>query len=374
MRRLLLAVATLVVAASTRILGQASDAIYARVSAVSGWEFRGYSFDPGIGAKRVAEWSIPVIVVAPLGRRLALDLTTRYASGRLESYGDTAQTLSGLTDTEVRLLYTASRDRLVGSLSFNLPTGQRTLSAREFQVAAAVGGTYLSFPVPNFGTAFGVTGGIAYAARAGAWNLGVSGSLRRLASYSPFSQDTLAYTPGWEGRVRAGADRLLGERSRLLVGLTVSSFSTDTYAGASALVSGWYSPGTRFIAELAFVRALGRATVTVSAWDFNRLAGLGTTGSNQETKENLLNGELRLTYPVGPRVQLEPMVAFRQWSPADYRGGRLKSAGLVARAGLSDRLAATLATRFDDGWIFARGHGFAPVQGYGASLYLRYER
>jgi len=208
---------------SGSLAAQGSDVLYARVEALSGWELRGYSFDQGIGAKTVAQWNIPVVVVAPLGRRVSVDLTTHYASGHFESYSGSPETLSGFTDTEVRFLYTVRRDRLIGSLSFNLPTGRHTVSTSEFQVAGAVGANYLSFPIANFGTGVGVAGGVAYARQAGAWNLGVSGSLRYLSSYTPFSDDTVSYTPGWEGRVRAGADRLLGARSRLLLGLTLST-------------------------------------------------------------------------------------------------------------------------------------------------------
>src|SRR2546422_8201572 len=87
-------------------------------------------------------------------------------------------------------------------------------------------------------------------------------------------------------------------------------------------------------------RSIGRATLTVSAWDFYRLAGLTSTGPNSESKENVFDGELRLTYPMAARLEHEPMLGFRQWSPADYRGGGLKSSGLVAPARFSDRLSA----------------------------------
>jgi hypothetical protein len=356
------------------LAGQASDVLYTRFTALSGWEVRRYTFDSGIGTKAVSQWQVPIVAVAPLSRKLSVDVTTHYASGHIETYSGGSETLSGFTDTEVRLLYTLDRDRLVGSLSFNLPTGAHTVTTSQFQVAGAVGANYLSFPVANFGTGFGATGGAAYARQLGAWSVGVSGSLRYVATYSPFVNDTLSYKPGLEGRLRAGADRLIGQRARVLLGMTMSTFSTDVYTGSSALVSGWYDPGTRFIGDLAFVYVVGRSTVTFSSWDYYRLAGMSGGGSNPETKENVFDSELRLTYPVTPRLQLEPMVAFRQWSPADYRGGRLKSGGLLARASLTDRLSATAAGRYDGGWIYAQGRGFAFLKGYGASVFLRYER
>lgn len=356
------------------LAAQASDALYARFGALSGWEIRGYNFDPGITTKSVSQWNVPLVVVTPVGRKLSLDLTSHYASARIETYGGGSETLSGLTDTQLRLLYTVNRDRLVGSLLLNLPTGKHSVSSSQFQVAGAVGANYLSFPLANFGTAFGLTGGFAYAQRAGGWNLGLSGSLRYVGTYSPFSNDTLSYEPGLEGRVRGGADRLLGQRARILLGLTVSSFSTDTYTGSSAIISGSYAPGTRFIGDLALIGVVGRATVTLAAWDFYRLAGVSNGSSNPDTKENVFNSELRLTYPVTRRLQLEPMAGFRQWNPADYRGGRLYSGGLLARLGLTDRLSAAASGRYDSGWIFARARGSADLTGYGAQLFLRYER
>jgi len=372
-RTFALTAATLVWLASG-LTAQGSDALYARFNALSGWEVRGYSFDPGIGTKSVTQWNVPLVAVAPLGRKMSLDLTTFVVSGRVETYAGTAETLSGMTDTQLRLLYTMSRDRLVGSVSLNVPTGVQAASTTQYGVAGAVGSSYLSFPVSNAGTAFGVTGGLAYAQRAGAWNTGLSGSVRYLGSYTPFSSDPLSYRPGIEARVRAGAERLVGRQARLLVGGTVSTFSTDTYGGSTSLASGSYAPGTRFIGELAFVRVIGRSTLTLAAWDFYRLAGDTSGFSNPDTKENVLNGELRLTYPIVPRLRVEPMVAYRQWNPSDYLGGRLTSGGVRVQTALADRLSAAVAARYDAGWIFDRSSGRATVQGYGLSLSMRFER
>ncbi len=372
--RLPIALAAALAAFPARAAAQTSDALYARINALSGWEIRGYRFDPGLAVKSVSQWSVPLVLIAPVGRKMSVDLTTQVASGSISSYGAGTETLSGLTDTQVRLLYTLERDRLVTSLSVNVPTGKHSVSTSQFQVAGAVGANYLSFPIANFGTAFGVTGGVAYARPAGAWNVGLSGSLRYLRDYAPFSDQPVSYSPGLEGRVRGGVDRLLGQRARILLGLTVSTFSTDVFTGTGTFVSGWYDPGTRYIGELAVVRVVGRATLTFAAWDLYRRAGTTNALSNPETKENVLNGELRLTYPLRPRLELEPLVGFRQWSPADYRGGRLYSAGVTARVGLTDRLSATVAGRFDDGWVFARGRGFANLTGYGLTMFLRYQQ
>jgi hypothetical protein len=369
-----LAAATIPLLAGS-IHAQASDALYARFNALSGWEARSFTFDPGIGTKAVSQWNVPFVIIAPVGRKMSVDLTTYYVSGRVETYAGTTETLSGMTDTQLRLLYTMSRDRLVGSVSFNLPTGAHAASTSQFQVAGATGSSYLSFPVPNAGTGFGVTGGLAYAQRAGSWNVGLSGSVRYLGSYAPFSNDPLSYyNPGVEGRVRAGAERVLGQHSRLLAGATVSTFSTDVYAGSTASINGSYAPGTRFIGEFAFLRVIGRSTLALAAWDLYRLAGLSSGVSNPDTKENVLNGELRFTCPIVSRVRIEPMIAYRQWNPSDYLGGRLGSGGVRLQTGLTDRVSAALGGRYDSGWIYDRASGKASLRGYGAWLSLRFEQ
>ena len=76
---------------------------------------------------------------------------------------------------------------------------------------------------------------------------------------------------------------------------------------------------------------------------------------------------------VAPRLVLEPLVGFRQWSPADYRGGRLYSAGLGARYGISDQLTAHVTGRLDTGWIYA-ARGRADLTGTGLTLWVRYQQ
>jgi len=372
------ALATLAVLPPRPVWAQGSDALYARFNALSGWEYRGYHFDPGLSVRSVSQWNVPLVLVAPLGRRMSLDLTSHLVSGTVRTYADSSggETLTGLTDTQLRLLYTLRRDRVVASLSLNLPTGKHSVSTSAFQVSGAVGSNYLSFPVYSFGTAFGLTGGLAYAQQAGRWNLGFSGSLRYLGSYEPFNDQAISYAPGVEMRLRAGADRLLGSSGRMLLGLTASTFSTDEFTGTGTIATGTYKPGVRFISDVALLRVFGRSTLTLAMWDFYRTAGDTNNAPNPESKENVLNVELRVARPLGAaaRVQIEPMLGFRQWSPANYRGGRLYSAGLTTRVGLNDRWSGNVSGRLDSGWIYAQGRGRADLTGTGFSVWLRYQR
>ena len=353
------------------LAAQGSTALYSRWNGLSGFDYQGYHFTGNVGVTDASQWSIPVVVVAPLGRKMSVDLTTRLAHSEISN--GASETLTGLTDTQLRLLYTLSRDRAVASLSLNLPTGKHSLSTSEFQVSSAVGSNFLSFPVSSLGTGFGITGGLAYAVQTGGWNLGFAGSMRYVGSYRPFSDQSLSYKPGLEGRLRAGADRLIGQRSRLLVGLTYSTFSTDQFSGTGTVAGGWYNPGSRVIGDLGYAYTWGRTTISITAWDFYRLGGRSTL-SGTDTKENVFNTELRVARQLSPRLVLEPLVGFRQWNPASYLGGRLYSFGVNGRLGINDQLSALVSARFGPGWVSQPGVGRADVTATGLSLFVRYQR
>jgi hypothetical protein len=238
-----------------------------------------------------------------------------------------------------------------------------------------VGSNFLSFPVSGLGTGVGVTGGLAYATRMGSWNVGLAGSMRYLGPYEPFSDVVATYTPGLEGRIRAGVDRLVGARTRFLIGVTASSYSVDEFAGTGAgIPTTTYKGGPRLITDLGVVHVAGKTTFTLAAWDYYRFAGSRDDTTAAATRENVFNIELRAGVRASPRVQIAPMVGFRQYNPDDYLGGRLYSGGATIYVGVSDHVSAQVGGRFDSGWTFAEGHGSANLTGYGASVLLRFQR
>ncbi len=349
-------VALLVCAGAGTLHGQASDALYTRWAGFTGFQFQSYSIS-GAAPSKSSEWAIPFVMVAPLGDKMSADLTGHYANAKVSTAGQPDATLNGLTDTQVRLLYTLNRDRAVASLSFNLPTGKHTLTTQQFGVYGAVGSNYLSFPVSDFGTAFGLTGGVAFAIPAGTWNFGLSGAVRYTGSYTLFSDSAGAgqgYKPGVEFRGRLGADHLVGQKSRFLVGLTASTFSSDELSGPSTgtVVSGKLAPGLRIIGDAGWASALGSSTLAIAVWDYYRVHGTFTDTANtafQTPSENILNAEARLTFAASPRVSVAPLVSLRNWSVGGQNGGTYVAGGLAARFGLSDQFSAGVEGRYSSG-------------------------
>lgn len=361
-------VALLITAGAGTLRAQASDALYTRWAGYTGFQYQSYSFDAPSGAK-VSEWSVPFVLVAPLGDKMSVDLTSHYADATVSGGG--GGTLRGLTDTQLRLLYTLNRDRAVASISVNLPTGQHTLTTPEFGVYGALGSNYLAFPVSDFGTAFGVTGGLAFATPAGAWNVGVSGAVRYTASYTLFAgPPSTTYKPGMEFRGRIGADRLVGPSSRLLLGLTASTFSNDQLSAASGgtLVSGNYAPGLRIIGDAGWASALGRNTLLLALWDYYR-----AKGTLDSTSENIINAEARFTIPASSRLSLQPLVGVRNWSPGT-NGGTYVTGGLAAHLGLSDQFGLGLEGRYTSGKVLQQSASLVSFTGASAQVMLQYSR
>jgi hypothetical protein len=46
----------------------------------------------------------------------------------------------------------------------------------------------------------------------------------------------------------------------------------------------------------------------------------------------------------------------------------------MGRFSLADRWVAAVTARFDDGWVYSEGVGFAELTGYGLTAFVRYQR
>ena len=258
------------------------------VTATVGLESRYYAFGQALGVRSLGQWAIPLALVVPRGR-FTLDAGAWLASTMLTRLDGERETVTGLTDTQLRGSYVLGHDAVVLSAMFNLPTGAQNLSTAEYAVLAAASSSFLAFPVNAYGSGLSFTAGAAGAFKSGRWNLGAAASFRLSEPYAPFADalGNFQYQSGPELRLRAGADRLI-RSSRLSLGLTFSTFSTDEYATGGG-TAGVYRPGRRVIAEAYYATMIGRWAVTGYVWDFYRWSG-DSAGLSVRNRENLLAG------------------------------------------------------------------------------------
>ena len=287
------------------------DNLVSLPSATTGILGRGYRIK---NVQSTHQFAIPFAVEVPIGQRFSLDVGTYYASTTTTPDGGSGTTLSGLTDTQVRGSYVIGHDALVTSIMVNLPTGKEQTMLNRIGVAGTAASNFLAFPVNTYGTGTSVTGAAAVAVPAGGWTVGAAGSLRYTGEYQPFSDQSLKYRPGVEGRIRLGADRLIGE-SRLTMGFTFSTFGNDEFKQTGG--TSQYQPGNRYIGEAGYASRLGTGTLNLFAWDYYRAAAGGSAGAN---KENILAAGAMGSWPVGGSARLEPVIEARFWSPQQGSG------------------------------------------------------
>lgn len=358
----------LVAVALLRANALAAQALAERPETFVGAEFRVLSFERLPSLKRLRQLTVPIGVILPLGR-FRLDVSSAFVSTELTRTDSTQQQVDHLTDTQVRGAYVFGRDAVVATVVLNLPSGPRDASARDYAVIGAVSPALLGFPVAAYANGFSATGGLAAAVPAGRWSLGIAGSLRLSSRFTPYVDSTgpITYKPGIEGRIRAGADGLVGS-SRVSVGFTYSTFGDDQF-GSGGSARGEYRPGPRWLAETALLAPIGSSSLNLSLWNFHRTAG-DTTGASARNRENLAAAELSISIPLGPAVTIEPALSGRFSKPEAGRG-RLLGAGAGFRIELSERVSLIPTARYDAGWVeSAQGFRSNMSGGYG-SVFLR---
>jgi hypothetical protein len=328
-----------------------------------------YRFDSLFGVRSLSQVAIPVAVVWPRGR-FVVDVGTHWATTRFERRDRTALTVSGFTDTQVRGGYVVGDDALVLTLLVNLPTGASSLTAAEYSVLAAASSSFLAFPVNAYGNGASVTGGAAVAFPAGEWNLGLAGSARISESFTPFrdAAGDFTYRAGFETRLRAGADRLVGP-ARLAFGLTYSTFSNDEFS-TGAGIAGVYRPGTRLIGEASLTTLVGGTTVVGYAWDFLRLAG-DSAGIGTGNRENVLAAGVMAHRTLTRGVVWEPRLEAR-FSQPEEGSAALAEIASAFRIRLARRLSLVPVARLDFGRLVDPDTGIGhSLRGYGLSVFLR---
>ena len=338
-------------------------------TAVSGVEHRQFRIGEDSTRVTIGQTVVPFGLVVPMGR-LTLDLGGAYAWSSLEVGRRDRNQVSGFTDTELRGSLTLGRDLAVLTLLVNLPTGLDRVSATDFAVLGAVSSSFLALPVNAYGNGFSATPGLAVAIPAGAWNVGLAGSVRINGRFTPFvdaSAGAVSYRPGVEGRIRAGVDRTVG-RSRFEAGFTYSTFGNDEY-GTGTATPGLYRPGGRWIAEAALTAPVAsRAVLTVFGWHFRRSAG-DSVGAIVATSERLTAAGGTLRVDLDPRIRLDLGLDARftsQGGTTGWLGGGEAGLGVAIGGGVS----LNPLVRVDLGRLNPDGPGRS-IRGVGASVFLR---
>jgi hypothetical protein len=291
-------------------------------------QFASYSFDLDGAKTSISQFAVPIAVLIPINDRLTFDLGTAFATASFDGDGVEKSSISGLTDTQLRLNYALAGNTIIVTAGINLPTGQYKIAEDKIGAAGQIGNDFLAFPISSFGNGFGGTGGVAYARNAGAWNVGLGASLRKSFEFDAFDAggSTVTFTPATEFRVRAGADREITD-GRVALGLVLSQFGDDTCDGCDGATATTFATGTRIIAQFGLDRTIGDKQLYVGGWILHR--GEGERLGGTAPSENIENFLVALGLNVGSTF-LEPNVELRL-RQSDGESGSLFYGGVRTR-------------------------------------------
>lgn len=289
-------------------------------------QFVTYGIGPSGSKTTVSEFVIPVAFAMPIMERLTFDIATAFANSSVDADGGGKSTISGLTDTQLRLNYTFGTDAVVVTAGLNLPSGQYEVEEDKIAAAGQIGNDFLAFPVSSFGSGMAVTTGVAAARPLGDWNFAVGGSFRKSTEFGAYQieETALRFEPATEMRLRAGVDRfVLG--GRVVFGLMYSIFGEDACEGCAAGTSRTtYSTGDRLTAQAALDVPLGGAQLFLSGWMLQR--GEGETVAGTAPPETILNAQAAIGISLGTFF-VEPSVEMRRYSIDGESAGSLMYIG-----------------------------------------------
>lgn len=296
----------------------------ADVSTLGGPQFVNYTIGTSGAAKTVAQVSIPIAFVLPLGERFTLDMSSAWADSRVSSNGIVSSKISGLTDTQLRGNVALFDGTAIVTLGVNIPTGMYKVPDAQQEAAGQIGSNFLLYPVASMGSGTAMTGGIAIARSLGEWNLGVGGSFRYSQPFDAFQvqNDILRFEPGSETRVRVGLDRAIGDGRISLAG-TYSAF-TDDKADSTT-----FATGARTLAQASLYMPTDNGNDwSISVWDLYRAQGqqIGAVAPS----ENIANANIAYGFNIGG-LYVQPSVEGRGWTRGSDRAGATGTGGIRLR-------------------------------------------
>jgi hypothetical protein len=278
--------------------------------------FERYTFaEPDVvGIRDVTLVTLP-FAVQPYGTRtVQLLIRGAFAAGHIERADGSRASLTGPTDTEIRLSFSASR--IFGlSTALLLPTGRSTHTAEQAAVAGIMAADLLPFRVSNWGSGGGADASATAVFPAGPLNLGFRVGYQVAREFEPLDEQPFVYRPGNQLYGRVAVDYTVGSSGKASAHVTVQNFSADELDGSNLYQSG---NRVQVMGSYAFV-AGARSTALIYAGALHRAGPTVFGTSAQRPTQNLLLAGGGFRVPVSFGV-LTPGVDLRVFRSDDGLG------------------------------------------------------
>jgi hypothetical protein len=356
----------------------------ANVGVNTAFLFEKYSFDSDLSYSEVTEMTLPFTFTAPLGRGSAFTLSGGYtwvtvATPSGESQAE--QAVSGLIDTEARLVVGLVPDRFNLLLTAVAPTGMEALEVEDEAVLTALSSPVIGFSTTNLGTGGNVGAGLVGALPLGDMALGIAGSYTHPLAYIPVVGQTSEWKPGGELRIRAGLEGTVAPRTYIRVATIFGVRKKDQVDGEER-----GGLGNQLHTYFSLNHGIESAALSFYAVNSYRSAPqieATAVGAVRLPKGNLFALGAKVEIPVTRETRFVPQVEYRRLAEAPRDGtgdGSLESAGSTFRVGadlrlpLNQRFAVVVEANGLFGNVGAGEGATAGVSGFRAGLHLEVRR
>jgi hypothetical protein len=361
------------VALAAVVTAAAASPAAAQSMLAAGGAFESYTFaDPtAAGVERISLATTPFVARLGLGRRMTAEVVSHYARASLVRADGSEATLSGPTDTDVRLSVRVT-EALTLTGAFAVPTGNATHSLEEAEIAGIVAADLLPFRVSNWGSGGGGRIQAALAMPVGQFGVGLVAGYGVAREFEPLLDDQRAYLPGNELSVRLAVDRTFARSSKLALQFGMHRFDEDALDGQNL-----YRSGNRYEGMGSFSFAAGRTSSgVVYAGVLRRESGTllletsPTTG--QTAAQDLILVGTGFRVRAGRSTTLLPALDGRVFRSEDGVGqGYTLGLGLGAELGAgSFRFVPSARARF--GRLVVRDDVESGLRGFEAAITVRF--
>lgn len=263
------------------------------------------------GGLELEEVSLPVSIVAPLGRNVRLQMRT----ARAVMSGTGLAEVAGMGDAQVGFSYVRRLGgaSLILGVNANLPSGKRELAIDEFATSVVLGQAHYSFRMPSFGQGLTVSPGLTLAVPLTPW-LVVGGGVSYVykEGYRPRADMEFDYVPGPELNLTGGLDIRLNPRMSLSADATVTHYGVDQLGVSDQFQASQKVATTvqfRHVRGANVLRLVGRyrlrgQSMTLPLDEFGRPIGDALVVEAERTLPNQALVRLSYRFPTSDRLTL----------------------------------------------------------------------
>ena len=197
----------------------------------TGWNIKGTE------EVNLHEWVGVVRVFLPLSDNFELSYFSTGAATNLTHSSSSRKKLSGVNDARIQGAYSFLDDAFLLTLGVNIPTGKKSLTTDEIEVANMLADNSMRFPVRRYGEGLNFSTGLVFAKKIGGLIFGLGGGYLLNGKYALLASTSDKYKPGDETSLSIGVD-MKRVNTLLRFDGTYTHFSQEKFGGVKAFQKG----------------------------------------------------------------------------------------------------------------------------------------